>query len=250
MVRNIFRFVIMKANPLANETLICIHERGIITELESVEIRNKIILLSKKMKISKQRSIQMMRLGNETLRVLRQSNWKIKTDYGFQFETISVSGYCFQPLINQIKSKNIGGSVWNTFLTLCADIVPDFMLFSCSLRGVLLAWVHKMTWREKKLSDNDKTFTLISKPTTAQQWPQPGAEVSCFSLKTLTRPIRKSYSLLLNSIRPSFRQCSISFCVTSTISESSPSTSLLWFMITCRARTMTSHVFQPVACDT
>lgn len=47
---NIFRFVITKVNPLPNETLICIHERGIITEPESVEIRNKIILLNKQTK--------------------------------------------------------------------------------------------------------------------------------------------------------------------------------------------------------
>ena len=35
-----------------------------------------------------------------------------------------------------------------------------------------------------------------------------------YPLKSLKRPIRKGYSLLLNSTRPSFRQCSTSFCIT------------------------------------
>lgn len=35
-----------------------------------------------------------------------------------------------------------------------------------------------------------------------------------YPLKSLNRPIRKGYSLLLNSTRPSFRQCSTSFCIT------------------------------------
>ena len=107
---NIFRFVITKVNPLPNETLICIHERGIITEPESVEIRNKIILLNKQ---TKKHSNDAAWQRNATSPWTKQLEDKKLTV--FQSETISVSGYCLQPLINQIKSKNIGGGVWNTF---------------------------------------------------------------------------------------------------------------------------------------